>query len=104
MYAEWGAGHFAELWYVFDHLNQAPWRWSPADRALARDMSAYWSNFARSGDPNSRGLPHWPAFSNTSARVLYLGDPVSVAGVANLDSLTILDGVYTTVRGKPFGE
>jgi hypothetical protein len=35
---------------------------------------------------------------------LYLGDPVSVAGVANLDSLMILDGVYTTVRGKPFGE
>jgi para-nitrobenzyl esterase len=103
-YAGWGASHFAELWYVFDHLNQAPWRWSPADRALARDMSAYWSNFARSGDPNGRGLPAWPAFTNASARVLYLGDPVSVAGVANLDSLTILDGVYTSVRGKHFGE
>jgi para-nitrobenzyl esterase len=104
VYAGWGASHFAELWYVFDHLNQAPWHWGPGDRALARDMSAYWSNFARSGDPNSRGLPAWPAFTNPSVRVLYLGDPVSVAGVANLDSLMILDGVYTTVRGRPFGE
>jgi para-nitrobenzyl esterase len=57
VYAGWGASHFAELWYVFDHLDQAPWHWSPGDRALAREMSAYWSNFARSGDPNSRGLP-----------------------------------------------
>ncbi len=104
VYAGWGASHFAELWYVFDHLNQAPWRWSPGDRALARDVSAYWSNFARSGDPNGRGLPAWPTFTDASARVLYLGDPVSVGGVANLDSLKTLDGVYTTVRGKPFGE
>jgi para-nitrobenzyl esterase len=104
VYAGWGASHFAELWYVFDHLNQAPWRWSPGDRALARDVSAYWSNFARSGDPNGRGLPHWPAFTNVSARVLYLGDPISVAGVANFDRLTTLDGVYTAVRGKRFGD
>jgi para-nitrobenzyl esterase len=104
VYAGWGASHFAELWYVFDHLNQAPWRWSPGDRALARDVSAYWSNFARSGDPNGRGLPHWPAFTNVTARVLYLGDPISVAGVANLDRLTALDGVYTAVRGKRFGD
>ncbi|HEV3238999.1 MAG TPA: carboxylesterase family protein [Casimicrobiaceae bacterium] len=104
VYADWGASHFAELWYVFDHLNQAPWRWSRGDRTLARDMSSYWSNFARSGDPNGSGLPPWPAFTNATGRVLYLGDPVSVAGVANLDSLTALDGVYTTVRGKPFGQ
>jgi para-nitrobenzyl esterase len=104
VYAGWGASHFAELWYVFDHLNQTPWRWSPGDRALAQDMSSYWSNFARWGDPNDRGLPHWPAFSTASARVLYLGEPVAVAGVANLDSLMTLDAVYTTVRGKPFGD
>jgi para-nitrobenzyl esterase len=104
VYSGWGASHFAELWYVFDHLNQARWRWTPGDRTLARDMSDYWSNFARTGDPNGRGLPSWPAFTNATGRVLYLGDRVSVAGVANLDSLTILDGVYTTVRGKPFGD
>jgi para-nitrobenzyl esterase len=104
VYAGWGASHFAELWYVFDHLNQAPWRWSPGDRTLARDMSGYWSNFARSGDPNGRSLPPWPAFTNATGRVLSLGDPVSLVGVANLDSLTALDGVYAAVRGKPFGE
>ena len=24
-YEEWGASHFAEMWYVFDHLDQEPW-------------------------------------------------------------------------------
>ena len=104
VYAGWGASHFAELWYVFDHLNQQPWRWSAGDRKLARDMSGYWSNFARSGDPNGKGLPAWPAFTNSAGRVLYLSDPVRAGAVANLDSLTALDGIYTAVRGKAFGE
>jgi para-nitrobenzyl esterase len=33
---------------------------------------------------------------------LYLGDPITVSGVANIDSLSVFDTVYTTVRGKPF--
>jgi para-nitrobenzyl esterase len=103
-YEGWGASHFAELWYVFDHLNQAPWRWRAADRRLAQTLSRYWSNFARSGDPNGRDLPLWPRFANSSSRVLYLGDPVTVSGVANVDSLTVLDGIYTAARGKPVAE
>jgi para-nitrobenzyl esterase len=103
VYAGWGASHFAELWYVFDHLNQESWCWSKADRKLADEMSSYWTNFAKSGDPNSAGLPVWPAFAKTDGRVLHLGDPVTTDGVANIASLTVLDSVYTSLRGKPFG-
>ena len=28
VYEGWGASHFAELWYVFDHLDQEPWHWT----------------------------------------------------------------------------
>jgi carboxylesterase type B len=82
VYADWGASHFAELWYVFDHLDQSPWNWTAGDRQLAEEMSSYWVNFARSGDPNSRGLPPWPAFNNVESKVRYLGDPITVGGVA----------------------
>ena len=102
MYEGWGASHFAELWYVFDHLNQSPWRWSKADRKVAEEISGYWVNFARSGNPNGPGLPPWPAFRKADSRVLYLGDPITVGGVANIGSLSVFDAVYTSVRGKPF--
>jgi para-nitrobenzyl esterase len=102
VYEGWGARHFAELWYVFDHLNQAPWHWRVADRKVAEEMSSYWVNFARSGNANGPGLLLWPAFTNTDSKVMYLGEPITVGGVANIDSLKVFDAVYTTVRGTPF--
>lgn len=102
VYAGWGASHFAELWYVFDHLDQSPWNWTVADRKLAEEMSSYWVNLARSGDPNGMALPPWPAFTSAESKVQYLGDPVTVGGVANIQGLEVFDSVYTAVRGKPF--
>jgi para-nitrobenzyl esterase len=102
VYAGWGASHFAELWYVFNHLDQSHWNWTPGDRKLADEMSSYWVNFARSGDPNGPGLPPWPAFTNAESKVQYLGDPIIVGTVANIHGLSVFDAVYSTVRGKPF--
>ena len=101
VYEGWGASHFAELWYVFDHLDQEPWKWTAADRKVAEEISSYWVNFARSGNPNGPLTP-WPAFTNRDSKVLYLGDPITVNGVANIDSLRVFDAVYTSVRGEPF--
>jgi para-nitrobenzyl esterase len=102
VYAGWGASHFAELWYVFDHLDQSPWKWTAADRKLAEEISGYWVNFARSGDPNGTGLPAWAAFTNADGKVQYLADPITVGSVANLHGLSVFDAVYTSVRGTAF--
>jgi para-nitrobenzyl esterase len=103
VYAGWGASHFAELWYVFDHLDQSPWQWTPADRKMATQISTYWVNFARSGDPNGTGLPQWPAFENTEGKVQILRDPITTGGVLGIDRLRVFDSVYSEVRGKSFG-
>ena len=97
----WGASHFAELWYMFDHLDQEKWQWSASDRQLAGMMAGYWTNFAKSGDPNGDRLPHWPAFGSRG-EVLHLGEAAVVDGVPNVRSLQVFDVVYGELRGKPF--
>jgi para-nitrobenzyl esterase len=102
VYHGWGASHFAELWYMFDHLDQEPWAWSAGDRALADAMANYWVNFARTGNPNGAGFPQWPEFRATD-KVLYLDAPISDGPVADLKSLAGFDAVYDQVRGAAFG-
>ena len=102
VYAGWGASHFSELWYMFDHLDQTSWHWSAADRKLANDMSRYWTNFAKSGNPNGKGLENWPAFSAGAQDVLYLDNPIRVGDVYSLDKLKMFDVVYANIRGSPF--
>jgi para-nitrobenzyl esterase len=59
-----GARHAGEIEYVFGALDSSPKvPWEPADRGLSDLMMSYWSNFARSGDPNGRDLPRWPRYT-----------------------------------------
>lgn len=59
-----GAYHSAEIEYVFGQLDsKAGVAWRPEDRQLSETMQKYWSNFARSGDPNGPGLAKWPVYS-----------------------------------------
>ncbi|MBY0421888.1 MAG: carboxylesterase family protein, partial [Parvularculaceae bacterium] len=58
-----GAAHGAEMIYAFDHLDQTSLPWTDEDRRLAESMAFYWTNFAKTGDPNGPGLPQWPAFT-----------------------------------------
>lgn len=102
-YEGWGASHFVELWYMFNHLDQAPWAWTEADRRLADVMARYWVNFARSGDPNGPGLPHWPTFAGENGQVLELDGEISVKAAPVDPQLRVFDAVYESVRGAPFG-
>ncbi len=56
-----GVPHGAEIPYVFNSLGARPGVVvNPEDQAVARMMNTYWSNFARTGDPNGPGLSPWP--------------------------------------------
>jgi para-nitrobenzyl esterase len=59
-----GAHHSSEVFYQFDvagggEFEGATEPFTPAQRELASAMNRYWSAFARTGDPNARGLPRW---------------------------------------------
>lgn len=68
------AGHGAEIPFVFDQLDQDPRPWNAEDRQLADRLATYWSNFARTGDPNGAGLPTWKAFDGSNASVFRIGN------------------------------
>jgi para-nitrobenzyl esterase len=51
---------------------------TPQDREISELISAYWVQFAKTGNPNRNGLPKWPAFDPDTARVLEIGDETTV--------------------------
>ncbi len=98
-----GAVHSEEIMYVFEHLDQPPpLPWTKADRLLAHDMAVYWTNFAKQGNPNGAGVPHWPAFTSRRAAVMHFTSAPQVGGVANLNKLKVLDA-YFAWRRSPQG-
>ena len=69
-----GTPHVADLFYVFQHFepNDSSVAWTEEDRRLGELMASYWTNFAKTGDPNGPGLPEWPAFGEDRQVLLRL--------------------------------
>ncbi len=64
------AFHSDEIEYVFGTLETRPGAdWRPEDRKLSEQMMGYWTNFAKTGDPNGPGLPAWPRYDKASALI-----------------------------------
>ncbi len=60
-----GAFHGGEIPYVFgnsDAFGSGDALWEDEDRKVSALMQGYWTNFAKTGDPNGEGLPTWPAY------------------------------------------
>ena len=82
-----GAFHSSDLWFVFETLMKC---WRPFDGHhfdLSRKMCNYWTNFAKTGDPNGNDadgtpMPQWTRFSKESPRNIQFFDDISMSGDA----------------------
>ncbi len=68
------AFHTVEIPFAFDNVDMATSMTGtgPERQALADKVSGAWVAFARSGDPNHKGLPKWAPFDTTKRATMIL--------------------------------
>jgi para-nitrobenzyl esterase len=73
------AFHSDDIEYVFGTLDTRPGSvWRPEDRKLSEQMMSYWTNFAKTGDPNGPGLPVWPRYDSRDS-LIHLDSTITAA-------------------------
>ncbi|WP_158822678.1 carboxylesterase/lipase family protein [Granulicella sp. S156] len=74
---EFGAFHSAEIPYWTRNLKALDRPYTPVDWAISDTLSSYWANFVKTGNPNGKGLPAWPALEPAEPVTMELGDRVA---------------------------
>lgn len=90
-----GVFHSAEYPYVFGSTAALTRDWGRADRRMTELMQAYWLQFAKHGDPNRAGLPHWPTFvdAGASPTVMRLAPEPGLIDVPRREQLAFAAGI-----------
>ena len=93
--ADGRAAHIFEepfLWHDFTlfGFNHTP---TPAEEVLSSRMTDYWTNFAKTGDPNGPGLPTWPRYDTTTEPTLILDDEIEIVSSYHVTECSLLDTI-----------
>ncbi len=92
-----GAYHTAEIGYALHNLDSIQRAWEPVDIRLQNELSSYWVQFVKTGDPNKNGLPEWRSFTNGSPYCIIFGD-TTVSGI--LPDKDVLDFLWARYPGN----
>ena len=93
-----GAYHSGDLAYVFNNVGKTGDFWLEEDFAMARAMSSYWTNFAKTGNPNGANLPNWARYEPQNHNTQLLSNPIKTIAGAKREKLDLLAQRYQTKK------
>ncbi len=66
-----GSNHTGEIMYAYGNVPESKF-YDKADKDLEKTMVSYWTNFAKTGNPNGEGLAEWKKFNDADDEFMNL--------------------------------
>ncbi len=87
-----GPFHACEIAFTFDNAEICDHYsgGTPEAFTLSKRISTAWTNFARSGNPNHNGLPHWPTYTAEHRATMYFDTHCEVRNDAEGEGLRLI--------------
>ena len=93
------ANHSGEIEYVFRNLASKNLPFTDEDRQVSELLASYWTNFAKTGDPNGAGLPKWPLYREADGfPVMHLSATPTAAPDERRGRYLFLDSIDAAAR------
>ena len=92
-----GVAHADDILYLNGEFLTQPDKY-PAEAAVAEIMQQYWVNFAKTGNPNGKGLPYWPAFDTSKPTTMQFSNGASLIMLPNSEQIYFIDRFYQMKR------
>ena len=85
--------HAGEMIYAYGNVkyDDHGYRYDKSDLTLSETMLSYWSNFAKTGNPNGENLPVWNEFSIGDENLMELGNNVGPIKDRYLDLYPLIE-------------
>jgi para-nitrobenzyl esterase len=97
------AFHSDDIEYVFGTLDTRPgFAASADDRKLSDEVMNYWTNFAKTGDPNGGNQPEWPRYDKTG-KIIFLDKEITSGTPTTTARYQFMTNVKPIARGM-FGD
>ena len=85
-----GAFHASEIFFVFGSHSPLGGL-TEDDKALTSAMGQYWTNFAKTGDPNGDGLVAWPRYESERDEWMTFNPSIEVKQGVRAEKLDIME-------------